>query len=76
MRLKEIAARVQHEFDGDLRSALVGPLERVRKTLKKFPNIADPGVDRILLFFGDCSHRCRAIELSARAGQDSSWSGA
>ncbi len=52
MRLKEIAARVQHEFDGDLRSALVGPLERVRKTLKKFPNIADPGVDRILLFSG------------------------
>ena len=52
LRLKEIAARVQHELDGDLRSPLVGPLERARKALKKFPNIADPGADRILLFSG------------------------
>jgi endonuclease-3 len=51
-RLKEIAARVQHEHGGDLRSALIGSLESVRKTLKKFPNIADPGADRILLFSG------------------------
>lgn len=50
MRLKEIAARVKDEFGGDLRSALVGPLAQVRKILKKFPNIADPGADRILLF--------------------------
>jgi endonuclease III len=49
-RLKEIAMRVAHQFDGDLRSALFGPLDKVRKELKKFPNIADPGVDRILLF--------------------------
>lgn len=51
-RLKEIAARVQHEYGGDLRSALIGSLESVRKMLKKFPNIADPGADRILLFSG------------------------
>jgi endonuclease III len=50
MRLKEIAARVKDEFAGDLRSALVGPILQVRKLLKKFPNIADPGADRILLF--------------------------
>ena len=50
MRLKEIAARVKDEFAGDLRSALVGPIAQVRKLLKKFPNIADPGADRILLF--------------------------
>jgi endonuclease III len=50
MRLKEIAARVKNEFAGDLRSALVGPIVQVRKLLKKFPNIADPGADRILLF--------------------------
>jgi endonuclease III len=49
-RLKEIAMRVKHQFDGDLRSALLGPLDKVRKELKNFPNIADPGVDRILLF--------------------------
>jgi endonuclease-3 len=51
-RLKEIAARVQGEFGGDLRAALGGPMAQVRKTLKKFPNIADPGADRILLFAG------------------------
>jgi endonuclease III len=50
MRMKEIAARVKDEFGGDLRAALVGPIAQVRKTLKKFPNIADPGADRILLF--------------------------
>lgn len=51
-RLKEIAARVKDEFGGDLCAALVGPLPNVRKTLKSFPNIADPGADRILLFAG------------------------
>jgi endonuclease III len=52
VRLKEIAARVQNEFGGDLRGRLFGPVSEVRKALKKFPNIADPGADRILLFGG------------------------
>jgi endonuclease-3 len=51
-RLKEIAARVQDEYGGDLRAALVGSTLRVRKTLKSFPGIGDPGADRILLFAG------------------------
>jgi endonuclease-3 len=51
-RLKEVASRVQDDFGGDLRRALAGPLPQARKTLKKFPNIADPGADRILLFGG------------------------
>jgi endonuclease III len=51
-RLKEIARLIQDEFGGDLRSALTGPLAKVRKTLKRFPGIADPGADRILLFAG------------------------
>ena len=51
-RLKAIAERVQNEFGGDLRAGLIGPLASVRKMLKKFPNIADPGADRILLFAG------------------------
>ena len=50
LRLKQIAARVKDQFDGDLRTALLGPLDQARKELKKFPNIADPGVARILLF--------------------------
>ena len=52
MRLKEIAERVEQEFGGDLMGALKGPVPEVRKLLKKFPNIADPGADRILLFAG------------------------
>jgi len=49
-RLKEVAMRVQDEFGGDLRAALVGPIPQARKKLKSFPSIADPGADRILLF--------------------------
>ena len=49
-RLKQIARRVIDEFGGDLR--LAGPLPQLRKRLKQFPNIADPGADRILLFAG------------------------
>ena len=52
VRLKEIADRVQDQFGGDLRSGLVGSLKDVRKSLKKFPGIADPGADRALLFGG------------------------
>ena len=46
LRLKEIAQRVEHEFGGDFRRAMK------RAALKKFPNIGDPGADRILLFGG------------------------
>lgn len=52
LRLKETAMRVENELGGDLRAALVGPVASARRTLKKFPNIADPGADRILLFAG------------------------
>jgi endonuclease-3 len=53
MRLKEIAERVLKEHAGDLQAALKGlPAAQVRRALKKFPNIADPGADRILLFGG------------------------
>jgi endonuclease-3 len=50
LRLKEIAIRVNGQFAGDLRNALLGSPDKARKELKKFPNIADPGADRILLF--------------------------
>lgn len=51
-RIKEVTARIKNEFDGDLRAALTGPITKVRKILKSFPSIADPGADRILLFAG------------------------
>jgi endonuclease III len=49
-RLKQVASRVEKEFAGDLRAALLGPLAQARKTLRTFPGIAGPGADRILLF--------------------------
>jgi endonuclease-3 len=52
MRLTEIAAKVQDEYGGDLRAGLAGPLTKIRHALKRFPNIADPGADRIMLFGG------------------------
>jgi endonuclease III len=52
VRLKEIAAKVQDQFGGDIGSGLLGPLTDVRKSLKKFPGIADPGAERMLLFGG------------------------
>jgi len=75
MRLKEIAARVQDEFGGDLRSALVGPVPQVRSLLKKFPNIADPGADRILLFAGIAplpavASNCPQVLVRLRRGQE------
>ena len=51
-RMKEVAARIKNEFDCDLLASLVGPITKVRKVLKSFPGIADPGADRILLFAG------------------------
>jgi len=50
--MKAVAARIQDEFDGDLRAALRGPKAKARKILKSFPSIGDPGADRILLFGG------------------------
>ncbi len=53
MRLREIAERVEKEFGGDLLSGLKQmPVAQARAALKKFPNIADAGADRILLFAG------------------------
>jgi endonuclease III len=50
MRLQQIAERVVNEYGGDLRVAMVGKIGDVRKALKRFTGIADPGADRILLF--------------------------
>ena len=52
-RLKQIVERIQQDFGGDLNGGLAAmPQAKARAALKKFPNIADPGADRILLFAG------------------------
>ncbi|MGA3028960.1 MAG: hypothetical protein ABSF98_29835 [Bryobacteraceae bacterium] len=76
MRLKEIAARVQDEFGGDLRAALRGTLAGIRKTLKSFSGIAEPGADRILLFGGispvaAVPSNCAHVLVRIRSGPES-----
>jgi endonuclease III len=76
VRLKEIAARVKDEFGGNLRGSLVGPLAQLRKALKKFPGIGDPGADRILLFGGIAPvaavpSNCPHVVVRLQRGQES-----
>lgn len=49
-RLKEIAARVESEFGGNLRSVLKRPVPEARRALKKFPTLGESGAEKILLF--------------------------
>lgn len=50
-RLQAIAKRVHEEYADDLTAALARlPLREARSALKRFPGIADPGADRVLLF--------------------------
>jgi endonuclease III len=52
-RLQDIARLVLEECGGDLREGLAAlPTAKARALLKRFPSIADPGADRILLFAG------------------------
>ena len=75
MRMQQIAERVENEFDGDIRNALVGRVDEVRKRLKKFPGIADPGADRILALRQGCASCSSGLELSPRTGahSDQDW---
>jgi endonuclease-3 len=76
-RLKEIAARVQEEFDGDLRAALLCAGPKARGLLKTFPGISDPGADRILLFSGlapipAVPSNCPQVAVRIRKGREKS----
>lgn len=51
-RWREIARIVLTEFGGDLDAILQRPYADAKRALKKFPNIGDPGAEKILLFCG------------------------
>jgi endonuclease III len=51
-RLKQIAARVETEFGGDLDAVLKRPVTEARKALRKFPTLGEAGAEKILLFTG------------------------
>jgi endonuclease-3 len=76
MRLKEIAERVLNQYGGDLREGLNGlSVTQARAALKQFPNIADPGADRILLFAGispvaAVPSNCPHVLVRIQAGQE------
>ena len=51
-RWREIARITVTQFAGDLDQILREPYEKAKRALKKFPNIGDPGAEKILLFCG------------------------
>lgn len=51
-RWREIARITLQQFGGDLDTILGCPYPEAKKALKQFPNIGDPGAEKILLFCG------------------------
>jgi endonuclease-3 len=51
-RWQEIARITASQFQGNLEQILEWPRDRAKKALKMFPNIGDPGAEKILLFCG------------------------
>lgn len=51
-RWREIARITMEQFDGDLNRILNMPYTEAKRALKQFPNIGDPGAEKILLFCG------------------------
>src|ERR1051326_7389474 len=51
-RWQEIARITLTQFAGDLDQILAWPYAKAKKALKQFPNIGDPGADKILMFCG------------------------
>lgn len=51
-RWHEIARITMSQFEGDLDRILELPFSQAKKALKQFPNIGDPGAEKILMFCG------------------------
>ena len=51
-RWRQIAGIVLSQLDGDLDQILTLPYAEAKKALKQFPNIGDPGAEKILLLCG------------------------
>lgn len=51
-RWQEVARITLSQFDGDLDRILKLPYPQAKKALKQFPNIGDPGAEKILMFCG------------------------
>jgi endonuclease-3 len=51
-RWQEIARITMQQYDGDLDQILQWPYAKAKKALKQFPNIGEPGAEKILMFCG------------------------
>ena len=51
-KLRKIAEIASRDFPGGSLGLVAEPGSKIRRILKKFPGIGDPGADRILLFSG------------------------
>ena len=51
-RWREIARITMTQFEGDLDRILQEPYAKAKKALKQFPNIGDPGAEKILMLCG------------------------
>jgi len=49
-RLRQISRIALNEFHGDLKKAAKLPLKQAKKAMQLFPNIGEPGAEKILLF--------------------------
>ena len=51
-KLRECASIAVTRFDGDLATAIHGPVDKAKRALRSFPGIGEPGAEKILLFTG------------------------
>jgi endonuclease III len=70
-RWEEIARITLSQFDGDLDQILKLPYAQAKKALKQFPNIGDPGAEKILMFCG--ASPGMPLEWNVPARADPRW---
>lgn len=75
-RLREIAARVETEFEGNLQAVLKRPVAEAKKALRKFPTLGEAGAEKILLFtktaaVGAVPSNCIHVPLRLGFGRES-----
>ena len=66
-RWQEIARITESQFGGDLDTILTLPYTQAKKALKQFPNIGDPGAEKILMYCGAAPGLPLGVEWSAGA---------
>jgi endonuclease III len=75
-RWQEIARITLSQFDGDLDQILKLPYTQAKKALNQFPNIGDPGAEKILMFCAPARAKpARPGDPGAAQGLPLDWNG-